>query len=210
MALLKIGEIKDKPTTLQDPNTDTEPFYTFSGSLDTTKYEDITSNKNWMSVGLTNYDYIKCKEQVKEWTAYLGFSALTTEEQKVASKHFTVSKEDRDKVHTEEEQSNNWELFVDNVRDARQKRWSAAKSYISFHLSHLDSVDIAKSTKELSTDYIEYGIESYNDDGVSALFDWIEGNTDYSGDTAGFQAKSYYSQTHEDRMMDILRNGNYS
>ena len=101
MELLKIGEITVKPTKLNNTGA---PYYSFSGSLDTNIYTDITSNKSWLVIGKTNYDYIFCREQIMGWTAARGFSGLTQEEKESASMTFSVSKSDRDRVHTEEEQ----------------------------------------------------------------------------------------------------------
>ena len=205
MSLIRIGEITIKPTKL---NNTGKPYYSFSGTLDTNIYTDITSNKNWMEIGKNYYDFIFCREQVMTWTAINGFSALTQQEKVIASTVFAVDKVDRDQVHTEEEQKLNWNEFVLNSQNAREKRWKVAKGYISYYLTPPDSWDIAQTTDQLSNDYIVYGIKENAVDGIDGLFDWIGNTSSYSGGT-GFNGKSYYSDEYRDNLLDILKYGNY-
>jgi hypothetical protein len=205
MSLIRIGEITIKPTKL---NNTGKPYYSFSGTLDTNIYTDITSNKNWMEIGKNYYDFIFCREQVMTWTAINGFSALTQQEKVMASTVFAVDKVDRDQVHTEEEQKLNWNEFVLNSQNAREKRWKVAKGYISYYLTPPDSWDIAQTTDQLSNDYIVYGIKENAVDGIDGLFDWIGNTSSYSGGT-GFNGKPYYSDEYRDNLLDILKYGNY-
>lgn len=205
MSLIRIGEITIKPTKL---NNTGKPYYSFSGTLDTNIYTDITSNKNWMEIGKNYYDFIFCREQVMTWTAINGFSALTQQEKVIASTVFAVDKTNRDQVHTEEEQKLNWNEFVLNSQNAREKRWKAAKGYISYYLTPPDSWDIAQTTDQLSNDYIVYGIKENAVDGIDGLFDWIGNTSSYSGGT-GFNGKPYYSDEYRDNLLDILKYGNY-
>lgn len=205
MSLIRIGEITIKPTKL---NNTGKPYYSFSGTLDTNIYTDITSNKNWMEIGKNYYDFIFCREQVMTWTAINGFSALTQQEKVMASTVFAVDKTNRDQVHTEEEQKLNWNEFVLNSQNAREKRWKAAKGYISYYLTPPDSWDIAQTTDQLSNDYIVYGIKENAVDGIDGLFDWIGNTSSYSGGT-GFNGKPYYSDEYRDNLLDILKYGNY-
>jgi hypothetical protein len=205
MELLKIGEITVKPTKLNNTGA---PYYSFSGSLDTNIYTDITSNKNWLDIGKTNYDYIFCREQIMGWTAAIGFSGLTQEEKEIASMTFSVSKSDRDSVHTEEEQMQFWQTLVSYSQSTREKRWKAAKSYISYFLTPPASWDIAQTTDQLSNDYIIYGIREKSTDQIDGLFDWINSTSSYSGGT-GFNSKPYYSEEYKDNLIKILKDGIY-
>ena len=205
MELLRIGEITIKPTKLNNTGV---PYYSFSGTLDTNIYTDVTSNKNWMTIGKGHYDYIFCREQIMGWTASIGFSGLTQEEKEIASMTFSVSKSDRNSVHTEEQQMKFWEDLVFNSQDTREKRWKAAKSYISYFLTPPASWDIAQSTNELSNDYIIYGIRENSTDGIDGLFDWINSTSSYSGGT-GFNGKAYYTDEYRDNLMKILKDGIY-
>ena len=96
--------------------------------------------------------------------------------------------------------------FLTNL--TRKKRWHAAKGYISFTLPLADSIDLGKKTNELSNEYIIYGIEDYASDGVAGLFDWLENTNIYSGGT-GYSGQTYWTQTDQDKMMSILRDGIY-
>jgi hypothetical protein len=55
VGLLKIGKRIQKQTVL---NETLPELYVFSGSLDTNIYNDITSNKNWIKIGVNHYDYL--------------------------------------------------------------------------------------------------------------------------------------------------------
>ena len=205
MSLVRIGEITVKPTRL---NNTGKPYYSFSGTLDTNIYTDITSNKNWMEIGKNYYDFIFCRNQVMTWTAIKGFSAMTQEEKIIAASIFAVGKTDRDSVQTEDEQKLNWNEFVLNSQDTREKRWKAAKGYISYYLTPPSSWDIAQTTNKLSNDYIVYGITEYSTDGIDGLFDWINSTSSYSGGT-GFNGKPYYSDEYRDNLIKILKDGIY-
>jgi hypothetical protein len=188
-------------------------MYVFSGSVNETLYKDITDNKNWMTVGLNEYDYQFCRSQVMEWTQseitkHNHFSGLTTDDQTYAAMTFSVTKTERDLIRTEVEQETDWARFVDNMRASRTDRWDSAKKWISYRLDPLDSIDIAETTNTLSNNYLLYGVESNADDGVDGLFDWLENTSSYSGGT-GFSGKTYWTQELQDGIIDILKNGNY-
>lgn len=205
MSLLKIGELKIKPTKL---NSTGAPYYVFSGSLDTNIYDDITSNKNWMSIGRNGYDYMFCRDQVTTWTYVNSFSALTTDEKIIASTHFAVAKTDRDSVLTDSEQQDAWGGLIQETRKARQIRWDAAKAYISYALPMPNSIDLGKTTTDLTHDYVVYGVEQFSKDGVDGLFDYLGNTSSYSGGT-GYSGKTYWNQTDQDAMLTILIDGIY-
>ena len=209
--LLKIGKRIEQQTVL---NQDLPDLYVFSGSLDTNIYDDITSNENWMRVGLNHYDYLFCRNQVISWTyaktTAIGqpFSGLTLGEQQWAAKVFAVGKTERESVFNDDELLEFWGDFITSANDSRKKRWISAESLVSFKLEMSDSIDLAKTTNSLSNEYITYGIEEYSADGVDGLFDWLEGTAGFSGGT-GFDAKSYYTTGLTQDIMTILRDGIY-
>ena len=55
--------------------------------------------------------------------------------------------------------------------------------------------------------YTKYNIITKVKDGISGLFDYLKGEGDYT--TNGYPSKSYWSQQDQDKLMDILENGNY-
>lgn len=212
MGPLKIGELTIKPTMLTTGATSNQMFV-FSGALDTNLYTDITSNKNWMNVGAQMYDYLFCRNQVMTWTAINsaalgGFSALTQTDKEVAACNYAVGATERASVYSDAELSSYWGDFIGKAKISRESRWVAAKAYISYILPMPDSIDLAKSTNSLSNEYKTYGIESFADDGTDGLFDWLENTNSFSGGT-GYNGKSYWTQEHQDKMMEILKDGLY-
>lgn len=197
--MLKIGKLKNIPTQLVEAGQ-TQQMYVVGETLDTDNYDDITSNVNWMTIGLDFGDYLACRYQVRVRTATVGFDNLSIEDQKCASEHFVVAKSDRDKVHTELEQKANWDIFVIFSREQRLKRWDKAKAYMSYVLSPAESLDVALGAEGYSKNYIEYGIESTAIDGVPGIYDWLE--TD-------FAAKPYYNETYKNNVLSILQTGTY-
>lgn len=207
MEALKIGEIKIKQTTLVSEGEVVNPMYVFSQSIDYNLYNDITSLKSWSEIGSAYYDYNFCRSQIALLSSTIGWTGLTADEKIIAAKYFVVDKTKRDEVLTENQQVEFWSLLVTNSQDSRYKRWESAKQYISYKLSPLDASDLGKSTSELCSDYINYNIITKTKDGISGLFDYLKGEGDYVG--SGYPTKSYWTQVDQDKIMDVLENGNY-
>jgi hypothetical protein len=170
-------------------------------------YADISSIESWNAIGFNVKDYLYVRNQVNLLLQQIGFNNLSLNEKIIVSQYFLVSKSDRDTVMSEEEQVNYWNILIENSQDCRFKRWETAKKYISYKLLPVDSSDLAKSTSELCTDYINYNIITKIKDGISGLFDYLKGEGDYVSN--GYPIKSYWSQQDQDKLMDILENGNY-
>lgn len=203
-----IGKLKNVPTTLQVAGAQVDPVIKFADSLDLAKYDDITSISNWREYGeLSNFDFLYIRDQIATLVASIGFSNLSTADKITASELFVVSSTDRDTVMSANEQKGAWRTFVIWSEKVRTKRWDYAKSYISYELSPIAGLDLAKSTDQLSIDYKIYGIESNAIDGLDGLFDYLEGTSSYVG--GGFPAKAYWTQAHQDAIMTILRDGIY-
>lgn len=207
MEQLKIGYRIEEQKVLVGEGSTLPPLYVFGQTLNTNLYYDVTSNYNWLIIGQTTYDYNFCRNQILLLTNSIEWSGLTTEEKKVAAQVFVVDKQKRDEVLTEEEQFNFWGDLVRNSQTSRFRRWEAAKNYISYNLSPINASDLGKSTSELCNDYINYNIITKIKDGLSGLFDYLKGEGDYVG--SGFPSKSYWTQTLQDKLIDILENGNY-
>jgi len=170
-------------------------------------YFELTGITDWNTYGVGVRDYNFIREQIKNIVINVGFSNFSLVEKKLASYYFVVDKTDRDSVDTESEQKINWGYLVSLSQDSRFKRWEAAKTYVSYKLTPSDSSDLGKSTSELCNDYINYNIITKVKDGISGLFDYLKGEGDYVG--GGYPSKSYWTKIDQDRIMDILENGNY-
>lgn len=207
MEQLKIGELKEKQTRVYSEGEIVNPLYVFSTIIDTNLYYDITSNKNWAEIGSGQYDYNFRRTQISILTNIIGWSNLSQEDKIYASRYFVVDKTKRNEVLSEDEQFLYWGILIDYSQRSRFNRWEASKKYISYKLSPIDSSNLAKSTSELCNDYINYNIITKVKDGISGLFDYLKGEGDYVSN--GYPSKSYWSQQDQDRIMDILENGNY-
>jgi hypothetical protein len=199
MEILKIGELINKPNRVLNVGETSLPFYVFGENIDENLYEDITSNENWMSIGLHEYDYLFCRQQVRLRGEILDYNDPSNiDELRCASQYFCVIKTLRDLVHSEEEQIEYWSELILKTQKTRHQRWVKAKSYISYILHPLDSSNLAIETEALSTKFIEYGIESLVLNGVLGLYDWLE--TTYT-------EKSYYNANDRDVLLRILKTG---
>jgi hypothetical protein len=175
--------------------------------VDIQNYEDVSSIFNWDTYGNKIKDFNYVKDRIKELTDQIGFGNLTTGEKIISAKYFVVDKTDRDSVLTEDEQYEYWKILIIESQKSRFLRWEEAKKYISYKLSPINSSDLAKSTSELCNDYINYNIITKSKDGISGLFDYLKGEGDYVSN--GYPSKIYWTQNDQDKLMDILNNGNY-
>jgi hypothetical protein len=170
-------------------------------------YMDVSSIINWDSYGERLKDFNYIRDRIKFFVDTIGFQNLSYDEKYIAAKYFLVSKSDRDSVISEQDQKYYWDDLVTKSQNSRFNRWENAKRYISYVLTPINSSDLAKSTSELCNDYINYNIITKTKDGISGLFDYLKGEGDYMG--LGYPTKSYWTQQDQDKLMDILENGNY-
>jgi hypothetical protein len=186
--------------------------------VDVFNYVDISSIENWDRLyPQLNKDFLFIRQRIKEfldvshvdkngntikYSDYMNYNDGV-----IASRYFLVDKSKRDEFLSESEQLFWWNVFVENSLNSRKKRWETSKSYISYNLSPQHSSDLAISTAELCNNYINYNIISKSKDGISGLFDYLRGIEDFSAN--GYPSKTYWTQEHQDRMLDILENGNY-
>lgn len=170
-------------------------------------YEDVSSIINWDSYGERLKDFNYIRDRIKFFVDTIGFQNLSYDEKYIAAKYFLVNKTDRDSVISETDQKYYWDDLITKSQNSRFNRWENAKRYISYVLPPINSSDLAKSTSELCNDYINYNIITKTKDGVSGLFDYLKGEGDFV--TNGYPSKSYWSQQDQDKLMDILENGNY-
>jgi hypothetical protein len=187
--------------------------------FDLPNYVDISSIEDWDNLSTQiDKDYLFIRQRIKElvnefiYVDKYGVERYNSErlnliDSTISSKYFLISKSLRDNFLSEIDQQFWWRVLIENSQQSRQIRWEAAKTWISYNLPPIDSSDLAKSTTQLCSDYVNYNIISKSKDGVSGLFDYLTGVEDYS--TSGFPSKSYWSQIYQDKLMDIIENGNY-
>lgn len=208
----KIGRFKQSfegIVAYPDPKIIPDPYYVIAESIDESKYDDITNNFSWSTVGIGHKDYQFVRNQIMLRTAIVGFDNLPSlEEKQVASEFYAVGPNDRIKVHTLSEQESFWKDFVNNMQLSRAKRWEAARMHISFNFNITDSIAVSKDTKDLSYDYLTYGIESYALDGVVGLFDYLDGTYSYSAGTS-FSSYTSWNQTIHNKINNTLKYGIY-
>lgn len=181
-------------------------------------YEDITSVQNWEKYAFRiDKDFLYIRKRINDIidNPFIDKNGeqrntnqnLNFEDGLIASKYFLVDKSIRDQFLSESEQLFYWEILIQKSQEARKNRWEKAKSFISYNLTAQDSSDLAMSTSDLCNNYINYNIISKSKDGISGLFDYLRGIEDYLSN--GFPSKSYWSQQYQDKLLDILENGNY-
>jgi hypothetical protein len=172
-------------------------------------YTDISSIVSWYEIGHNVKDYTYVRERIRDLYNQIGYENLTQQEKDIVSYLFISSKIERGVILSEEEEEefNKWCVLIENSQECRLKRWETAKKYISFKLTQINSSDLANSTSKLCYEYINYNITTKIEDGVSGLFDYLKGEGDYT--LTGYPSKSYWTQQDQDKIMDILENGNY-
>ena len=196
MSYVKIGKYAG--------NDSTKPMYQFKVELDD-DYVDSTDVYMWFeAVNYSNKDYLYCRINAMAYIVAIGgFDSLTNVTHKeLAAQNFCVSKEDRDKIYNDTEQESYWLSFVRKSELCRHNRWEKAKSFASYRLSVADSNDLGVDTLHLNEKYVKYSIESYVEDGVYGLFDWLLGDGVYVG--GGFPSKTYFTTELQNGIIDIL------
>jgi hypothetical protein len=170
-------------------------------------YDDVSSIINWDKYGNKIKDFIFVRNEIKLIYDLTSYDNLSYDEKIIISKYFLTNQINRNLVIGSEEQEKYWSELVKLSRISRFNRWEASRIYISYRLEPINSSDLAKSTTELCNDYINYNITTRDKDGTSGLFDYLKGEEDYLFN--GYPSKSYWLQSDQDRLMDILENGNY-
>tara|TARA_Y100000389_G_scaffold101553_1_gene98353 strand:+ start:2133 stop:2729 length:597 start_codon:yes stop_codon:yes gene_type:complete len=185
MSYLKIGKYYGG-----NPNS---PTYQIKEVLDA-DYLDISNVTHWFTLQEElGKDYLFCRDGAIGFiNGTTGFSGLTQSDKEYSAQNFCISKTDRDTIYTDNEQEGFWGIFVYKSKECRSLRWDSAKSFVSYRLSIFDSSDLAVSTLYLNQRYVEYGIESINEDGQDGLFDWLKNEGNFINN--GFTQKVYYSE----------------
>ena len=106
-----IGEIKVKRTTIVGPGESIDAPIVITETLDTNKYNDITSITNWDEYGLRLSSLDITRGGIKLLYDSIGWSSLTDEEKLICSRFFISNVSERNTVLSESEQKENGEII---------------------------------------------------------------------------------------------------
>jgi hypothetical protein len=108
-----IGKIKVARTTIAGPGDQVDDPVVITETLDTNKYNDITSISNWDEYGLRISTLDITRAGIKLLYDSIGWSSLSDDEKKICSKFFVASVIERNSVLSDVEQKYNAEdLFI--------------------------------------------------------------------------------------------------
>lgn len=177
-------------------------------------YEDVTSSiSDWHSLGRkAGKDYKFIREKIKSLSA--DFNSLSDADKYTTSSYMLPDPFiSASNGHLGADFPRYLSEWVSEGKSCREKRWEHAKLRAFMLIVEAKEVLNTVLFDNLHDKYIE-GLESFAEDGVTGLFDYVEGSGDYSG--GGLQNSSFTPINQGDTMgdvvislMDILRNGNY-
>ena len=206
---MKIGVLKTfNPDLIYDPSSFTKPVYVFTEEELDEDYNDITSIENIMK--LCTGDFRKKVWYCGNYLSEIGFENLNDNEKRLACELFLVEKSIIQQYLTSDEIASYWRSFNDEFKSSRIARWKEAFNVVALSIPDAYGIDLAFSVDALSLNknYIEYNIATKASNGViSGLFDYLEGKFDFVDN--GFPSKPYWTQDLQDKLMDILKHGNY-
>lgn len=236
----KIGKLKIGTTSLVKDGVTKDgildaPIISTDGTLDTDKYDDITSIENWMQYGdVLCTDYLQTRERVRDELEASGWSGLTsTEKQIIIDLYLKEAAKDDVTANTEKvvflmgqglTQPQAQGVLVQaysihHVKEIRSctKRANSEMLYvvIAKYLSLADAGDLIKISHKLFDLYKTQGIRGVNDGNAGeGLFDFLESSVGTSYETSGLTQQGYTLNTGDfttfiTELMDVLRNGNY-
>lgn len=124
-------------------------------------------------------DFKKARAEIAVLVATTGFSNLSTDEKEIASKWFTVSKTDRDTVHSQAEQEANGLEYHCRSMSCRNDRITLAETLVYSRLSPADAGEVIGDLRaeQVVDEYIRHGLEGTESGDPEALYDYVEGTT---------------------------------
>ena len=184
--------------------------YSLVITFDDTIHYDVSDVDTWLSV--VNYiddDYIKMRDFART-TFIANWSSFNNNQKIGLLTHLlyptSTTQQDIDSLISSGDQLKNWIDVARNTKLCREQRWEVARQKVSFYITTLQSLDLYRSTKDLSSEY--------KDANIPGLVFWINSSSypplgiDYT--TTGFSQKSYYTTVLRDLLVDVISNGNYS
>ena len=181
-------------------------------------YLNMNDNINyWVDRATQLKDYKYVRKELQRIGATYGFDNFRILEQKTLSRWFAVSKEDRNKVLTLEEQIDAGFIFNLNSIKARSIRFGKAVSEIYNRLTWEEANEIINDVEnyQLKDTYINYGREGLINGDTEGLFDYIMSSENTTWETIGLSKKGYDTegldsmQELSEKIMIILNDGNY-
>lgn len=234
--MYKIGKIKTIRTTVAAPGEVIDaPLIVSSGSLDLTKYDDITSIESWNEYGgILCTDCLQIRDRIKYHFELVSWSGLTSAEKDIViSWYLKESYKDDNTSNTEKimhllgkgysmpqaqgKLIQSYSEYHLREIDACAARANSGQLYtvIAKHLNLIDASDLIKITHKLFDLYKSQGIRGTLDGNAGeGLFDFLESTPGTSYETTGLQQQGYTLNTGTymsfvSELMDVLRNGNY-
>lgn len=167
--------------------------------------------------GYNGKDYKVVRQKIIEGVIGAGgFSNLSTDEKEIAARWFAVVKADRDTVYTTEQQVQLGLVFHTKSVEARQARSLAVVMEIYNRLSKSDADDCLGDvvSNQLDYYYSRYGREGTESGDPEGIYDYFQSVSETTWASTGLSSKTYTPVSGTlselvDRIMDILKNGNY-
>lgn len=232
-----IGKIKTERLTIVSNNETVDaPIISVSGStLDTSKYDDITSIQNWVNYyDIVCTDYLQMRDRVRDVVDSVSWTGLiSTEKDIVIDLYLKETNKDNATANNEKvvhlmgkgytlQQAqgtliNTYSNHHIKEIDSCAKRGNSEQLYIAIakYLTLEDAGDLIKISHKLFDLYKTQGIRGVNDGNAGeGLFDFLESTIGTSYETSGLEQQGYTLNTGDynsfiTELMDVLRNGNY-
>jgi hypothetical protein len=211
------------------------PIISTNGTLDTSKYDDVTSIENWLVYGdVLCTDYLQIRERVRDELEATGWSGLTsTEKRIIIDLYLKEGAKDDTTANTEkvvflmgqrltqiQAQGILAQAYsIHHIKEIRSctSRANSEMLYIVIakYLSLADAGDLIKISHKLFDLYKTQGIRGINDGNAGeGLFDFLESTAGTTYETSGLTQQGYTLNAGDftafiSELIDVLRNGNY-
>jgi hypothetical protein len=179
----------------------------------------ISINNNW-TTAYADYKSARVAmyaAMVTKATQVGGWSNLSLLEKQLSSSWFIVGVNERNTVHTLQQQIANGRLFKEYATVARKRRLDEAMSQVYNRVSYDDvnTIIYEMDSAKLMYNYVVLGIEGTLEGDIEGLIDYILSRVGTSFENIGLTTKNFtvegMSGTAEfaTLLVDIIKNGNY-
>ena len=101
-----IGEIKVRSNKIVRPGDSVDSYIVITETLDTDKYNDITSIENWDIHGISYSNLDITRNGIKLLYDSIGWGSLTSDQKIISSKYFIATVSERNSILSTDEQKN--------------------------------------------------------------------------------------------------------